>query len=85
MGRWFELAKMLDSLHAVGVSSTDIYEQAGITPLDQNSWKVQAAVYVSLEATPDFPKARTRCAAAAAGGGAGLAAAALGAAPGAGG
>ncbi len=28
----------------------------GITQLTQNTWKVQAAVYYSLEALPDFPK-----------------------------
>ena len=33
-----------------------MFEATGLTPLEQNAWKVQAAVYVSLEASPDFPR-----------------------------
>jgi hypothetical protein len=47
---------VVDALHSAGVSSTDIFDVAGITPLEQNAWKTQAAVFVSLEAAPDFPK-----------------------------
>jgi hypothetical protein len=55
-GRWFELAKALDALHASGTPNTEVFEMTGLTPLEQNAWKVQAAVYVSLEASDDFPK-----------------------------
>jgi len=55
-GRWFELAKALDALHAMGTPSTEVFEVTGLTPLEQNAWKVQAAVYVSLEGEAEFPK-----------------------------
>ena len=55
-GRWFELAKALDALHATGTPNTEVFEMTGLTPLEQNAWKVQAAVYVSLEASEEFPK-----------------------------
>jgi hypothetical protein len=55
-GRWFELAKALDALHASGTPNTEVFEVTGLTPLEQNAWKVQAAVYVSLEAAEDFPR-----------------------------
>ena len=55
-GRWFELAKALDALHAGGTPNTEVFEITGLTPVEQNAWKVQAAVYVSLEASPDFPR-----------------------------
>ena len=53
---------MVDALHSSGVASTDIFDVAGVTPLEQNGWKVQAAVYVSLEASDSFPKARAAAA-----------------------
>ena len=55
-GRWFELARALDALAAMGVPSAEVFDLTGLTPLEQNAWRVQAAVFTSLEAAASgFP------------------------------
>eukprot|EP00667_Euglena_gracilis_P007267 EG_transcript_7336 len=53
---WFELSRYIQALMRLGASPNKIYDQTGISPLEQSLWHVQSFVYESLVASPAYPR-----------------------------